>query len=131
MLDGVIKAGAIIRDADMPRTPAPTELDALAEGARSLRLRKVPDDALVHASVDVYLRSHPDYWRRLPVAHRLDRLDWVARAERLLDARDSAGAEGNGRRIRRTRRGGVVTQTHCTHGQIGVCDYSLFVSAKE
>ena len=84
MLDGVIKAGAIIRDATPP-TPAPTELDALAEGARSLRLRRVPDDALVHASVDVYLRSHPDYWRRLPARIVWTDLDWVARAERLLE----------------------------------------------
>ena len=39
MLDGVVKAGAIISDESLPRTPAPTELDALAEGARSLRLQ--------------------------------------------------------------------------------------------
>ena len=73
MLDGVVKAGAIIGGESQPRSPAPTELDALAEGARSLRFRKVPEDALVHASVDVYLRAHPDYWRRLPCAHRLVR----------------------------------------------------------
>jgi Uncharacterized alpha/beta hydrolase domain (DUF2235) len=84
MLDGVIKAGAIVRDA-IPPTPAPTELDALAEGAQSLRLRRVPDDALVHASVDVYLRSHPDYWRRLPARIVWTDLDWVARGERLLE----------------------------------------------
>ncbi len=82
MLDGVVKAGAIIADTDLQRTPAPTELDALAEGARSLRFRKVPDDALVHASVDVYLRAHPDYWRRLPARIVWTDLDWAARAER-------------------------------------------------
>jgi hypothetical protein len=84
MLDGVIQAGAIVRDA-IPPTPAPTELDALAEGAQSLRLRRVPDDALVHSSVDVYLRSHPDYWRRLPARIVWTDLDWVARGERLLE----------------------------------------------
>ena len=83
MLDGVVKAGAIIAEANMPRTPAPTERDALAEGARSLRFRKVPEDALVHASVEVYLRAHPDYWRRLPSHIVWSDLDWVARAERL------------------------------------------------
>jgi hypothetical protein len=67
----------------MPRTPAPTDRDALAEGARSLRLRKVPEDALVHASVEVYVRAHPDYWRRLPWHIVWSDLDWAARAERL------------------------------------------------
>jgi hypothetical protein len=67
----------------MPRTPAPTDRDALAEGARSLRLRKVPEDALVHASVEVYVRAHPDYWRRLPWHVVWSDLDWAARAERL------------------------------------------------
>ena len=83
MLDGVVKAGAIIGDESQPRTPAPTELDALAEGARSLRFRKVPEDALVHASVDVYVRAHSDYWRRLPWHIVWSDLDWAARAERL------------------------------------------------
>ena len=83
MLDGVVKAGAIIGGEGMPRAPAPTDRDALAEGARSLRLRKVPEDALVHASVDVYVRAHPDYWRRLPWHTVWSDLDWAARAERL------------------------------------------------
>ena len=34
MLDGVVKAGAIIGDDAMPRTPAPTDRDALAEGGQ-------------------------------------------------------------------------------------------------
>ena len=84
MLDGVVKAGALLREATPQPTPAPTEVDALAEGARSLRLRKLPEDALVHASVDVYLRAHPDYWRRLPARIVWTDSDWVARAERLL-----------------------------------------------
>ncbi len=83
MLDGAVRAGAILRDAALPRQPAPDERDALAEGARSLRFRKVPEDALVHASVDVYVRAHPDYWRRLPWHIVWSDLDWAARAERL------------------------------------------------
>jgi uncharacterized protein (DUF2235 family) len=83
MIDGAVKAGAILRDTHAPRTPAPTERDALAEGARSLRFRKVPDDALVHASVEVYLRANPDYWRRLPWHIVWSDLEWAARAERL------------------------------------------------
>ena len=84
MLDGVVKAGAVIRAGGRQRTPAPTELDALAEGARSLRFRRVPPNALVHASVEVYLRAHPDYWRRLPWRIVWSDLNWAARAERLL-----------------------------------------------
>jgi uncharacterized protein (DUF2235 family) len=83
MLDGVVQAGAILADGDLERAPAPTELDALAEGAPSMRLRKVPEDALVHASVDVYLRAHTDYWRRLPYRIMWTDLDWAARAERM------------------------------------------------
>jgi uncharacterized protein (DUF2235 family) len=83
MIDGVVKAGALVGDSAKPRTPAPTERDALAEGARSLRFRKVPDEALVHASVEEYLRAHPDYWRRLPWRIVWSDLDWAARSERL------------------------------------------------
>ncbi|HKV21818.1 MAG TPA: DUF2235 domain-containing protein [Mycobacterium sp.] len=92
MLDGVVAAGALIGDDARPRTPAPSDRDALAEGARSLRFRTVPDDALVHASVDVYLRSNPDYWRRLPSHVVYSDLDWAARAERM-----SAGAAPSGK----------------------------------
>ena len=83
MLDGVVKAGAIIARREHPRTPAPTELRRTRRGRAVAALRKVPDDALVHASVDVYLRAHPDYWRRLPSHIVWSDLDWVARAERL------------------------------------------------
>lgn len=83
MIDGVVKAGGIVSEADMPGTPAPTERDALAEGAGSVRLRSVPDDALVHASVEMFVRAHPDYWRRLPWQVVWSDLDWAARAERL------------------------------------------------
>lgn len=91
MLDGVVKAGALVRSGGRQQTPAPTELDALAEGARSVRLRTVPLDALVHASVEVYLRAHPDYWRRLPGRIVWADVDWAARAERLVrTAKESA-----------------------------------------
>ena len=39
--------------------------------------------ALVHASVDVYLRAHPDYWRRLPWRIVWSDVDWASRAERM------------------------------------------------
>jgi uncharacterized protein (DUF2235 family) len=93
MLDGVVKAGAILADGGLGRTPAPTELDALAEGARSLRFRRLPEDALVHASVDVYLRAHPDYWRRLPYRVVWTDLDWAARAERMPSADTAPAAQ--------------------------------------
>jgi hypothetical protein len=41
---------------------------------------------LVHASVDVYLRAHPEYWRRLPAHVVWADTDWLARSERLVDA---------------------------------------------
>ena len=113
MLDGVVKAGAIIRAGARQPSPAPTELDALAEGARSLHFRKVPDDALVHASVDVYLRAHPDYWRRLPRAHRLVRLGLGCARRASAAARHSAGGESITGCLRCAHRGRVVTQTHC------------------
>jgi uncharacterized protein (DUF2235 family) len=83
MLDGVVKAGAIVQAGEMPCVPAPSERDALAEGAPSLRFRKMPEHALVHASVDMYVRAHSDYWRRLPRHILWTDLDWAARAERL------------------------------------------------
>lgn len=83
ILDGVVSAGAVLREAGR-RPPAPTEVDALAEDARSVRLRRVPPDAHVHASVEVYLRAHPDYWRRLPARIVWTDPDWTARAERLV-----------------------------------------------
>ena len=43
----------------------------------------MPNDALVHASVEMYLRANPDYWRRLPWHILWSDLDWAARAERL------------------------------------------------
>ena len=82
MLDGVLAAGASIGETGQ-RIPAPTELDALAEGVRSLRFRTAPEGALVHASVAVYVHAHPSYWQRLPARFQWCDLDWAARAERL------------------------------------------------
>jgi hypothetical protein len=65
MLDGAVKAGAIVRSGDRYDAPSPSELDALAESAGTISPRTVPADALVRTSVDSYLRAHPGYWRRL------------------------------------------------------------------
>jgi uncharacterized protein (DUF2235 family) len=84
ILDGAMRAGAALRDAGDPEAPAPTEVDALAGSARTVSLRKPPADALVHASVDIYLRAHPEYWRRLPAHVVWADVDWPARSERLI-----------------------------------------------
>jgi uncharacterized protein (DUF2235 family) len=86
MLDAAVKAGAVVRTTGVSKKPAPTERDALAEGARTVPFRKLPYDALVHASVGVYLRAHPEYWRRLPGHVFWADIDWAARSERLLRA---------------------------------------------
>jgi hypothetical protein len=44
----------------------------------------------VHASVDVYLRAHPDYWRRLPAHVVWADTEWLARSERLVHAEPQA-----------------------------------------
>ena len=85
------------RDEGLPRTPAPTELDALAEGARSLRFRKVPEDALVHASVEVYRARASRLLAPAAVAHRLVR-SGLGRTRRA-----TAGARHHARRRRRSR----------------------------
>jgi uncharacterized protein (DUF2235 family) len=89
MLDGALKAGVAVRGGCRYTAPAPSEFDALAGSARTISMRKLPPNALLHASVDIYLREHPEYWRRLP-AHVIwaDR-DWVARSERLVPAEPS------------------------------------------
>ena len=127
MLDGVVKAGAIIGDESQPRTPAPTELDALAEGARSLRFRRVPEDALVHASVEVYLRANPDYWRRLPWRIVWSDLDWAARAERLPVPTQRRRRRHGRRHSGATRRGRVVDPNALHHGLIRDCEHPAAV----
>jgi len=46
----------------------------------------------VHASVDMYLRANPDYWRRLPGHVVWADTDWLARSERLVQAESHAEA---------------------------------------
>ena len=86
MLDGAVQAGVAVRGASQREAPAPCEFDALAGSARTASLRKLPPDSLVHASVDIYLRAHPEYWRRLPAHVMWADVDWLARGERLVHA---------------------------------------------
>jgi hypothetical protein len=90
MLDGAVQAGAV--PGNRCGAPAPTEYDALAGSARSMSVRRLPRSALVHASVDVYLRAHPEYWRRLPGHVVWADTDWLARSERLVHAEVPAEA---------------------------------------
>jgi uncharacterized protein (DUF2235 family) len=66
MIDGLLRSGAVLDGTSRPSAQAPGDRDALTGGARSRRWRKLPADAHVHASVEDYLRAHPDYRRRLP-----------------------------------------------------------------
>ena len=84
VLDGAVRAGATVRAGDRNQAPAPTDLDALAGSARTISCRSLPPDSLVHASVDIYLRAHPEYWRRLPAQVLWADVDWLARGERLV-----------------------------------------------
>jgi hypothetical protein len=86
ILDGARAAGVVLRTDDPAASPAPDQTDALAGSARSLSLRRLPADARLHASVDVYLRAHPEYWRRLPDRVVWSDRDWLARGERLVPA---------------------------------------------
>jgi hypothetical protein len=79
-----VRAGLTVRDASRRDAPAPTDFDALAGSARTVSLRKLPASPLVHASVDIYLRAHPEYWRRLPGHVVWADTDWLARSERLV-----------------------------------------------
>ena len=85
ILDGAFRAGAVLRpESPYAPTATPTELDALTDGACTISLRSVPPDARVHASVDIYLRAHPEYWRRLPARVVWADTDWLARSQRLV-----------------------------------------------
>jgi uncharacterized protein (DUF2235 family) len=86
MLDGALAAGVAVAAGRRYTAPAPSELNALAESARTISMRKLPANALLHASVDMYLREHPEYWRRLPAHVIWADTDWVARSERLVHA---------------------------------------------
>jgi hypothetical protein len=84
VLDGAVAAGALLRSDHTVVSPAPGQPDALAASARSICLRRLPTDAPLHASVDVYLRAHPEYWRRLPDRVVWSDQEWLARGERLV-----------------------------------------------
>jgi uncharacterized protein (DUF2235 family) len=84
MLDGAAQAGITVREGSRTDAPTPSELDALAGTAHTVSLRRLPASASVHASVDVYLRAHPQYWRRLPAHVVWADPDWLARGERLV-----------------------------------------------
>ena len=90
MLDGAVRAGVTLRDNSLCDAPAPTERDALAEIAHTISLRRLPASPLVHASVDIYLKAHPEYWRRLPAHVVWADTDWLARSERLVQAEPAA-----------------------------------------
>jgi uncharacterized protein (DUF2235 family) len=90
MLDGAMQAGVTVRDASHCEAPAPSEYDAVAGSAHTISLRRLPASPLVHASVDIYLRAHPEYWRRLPARVVWTDVDWLARSERLVRAEPSA-----------------------------------------
>jgi Uncharacterized alpha/beta hydrolase domain (DUF2235) len=90
MLDGAVQAGITVRDGSRNDAPTASAHDALAGSARTISLRRPPASALVHASVDVYLRAHPEYWRRLPAHVVWADPDWLARGERLVQAEPAA-----------------------------------------
>ena len=90
MLDGAVQSGVTVRGASQCEAPAPSEYDALAGSARTISLRRLPASPLVHASVDIYLRAHPEYWRRLPAEVVWADTDWLARGERLVQAEPPA-----------------------------------------
>jgi hypothetical protein len=69
--------------------PAPSQRDALIETAHTVSMRTVPDGATLHASVDMYLREHPRYWRRLPEHVLWSDADWLGRGERLTAAKST------------------------------------------
>jgi uncharacterized protein (DUF2235 family) len=89
MLDGAVHAGITVRAGGCD-APAPSEYDALAGSAQTISLRRLPASPLVHASVDVYVRAHPEYWRRLPAHVVWADTDWLARSERLVHAEPPA-----------------------------------------
>jgi uncharacterized protein (DUF2235 family) len=80
MLTGAVEAGLRVP----VRLSTPTDLDALAGTVPTFGMVRPPLDAPVHASVEVYLRAHPQYWRRLPARIQWTDADWLARGERLM-----------------------------------------------
>ena len=84
VVDGAARAGVSIQSRRRCAASIPGVYDALAGSVRTVSLRKVPADALVHSSVGVYLRQHAAYWRRLPGHVIWADADWAARGERLV-----------------------------------------------
>jgi len=82
MLDGAEQAGL-----RLDRTPS-AHVEA-ESSALNVGLRRVPHGAAVHASVQMYVRAHPRYWRRLPAQVEWADLDWLDRGERLFAGTDS------------------------------------------
>ncbi|UGU30681.1 DUF2235 domain-containing protein [Mycolicibacterium smegmatis] len=82
VLDGAVAAGLPARERDF----APGDVEALAGSSPTVGIRRLPFDARVHASVGVYLRSHPKYWRRFPARIEWADTEWSARGERLASA---------------------------------------------
>jgi len=89
MIDGAVKAGLAVPPWRRYTAPAPSEFDALAGSAHTIAVRRLPADAVLHASVEMYLRENPGYWRRLPAEVVWADADWVARSERLMPAKTS------------------------------------------
>ena len=89
VLDGAVRAGAVV---DRHLGPAPAAVDALAGSAHPVSFRKLPEDAVVHASVQAYLHAHPSYWRRLPACVVWADPEWADRSERLVSAPSSPAA---------------------------------------
>ena len=90
VLDGAVRAGIAMHEGYRCSAPTPSEFDAIAESAHTVSIRRLPADALVHASVEVYLREHPQYWRRLPARVIWADTEWLARGERLVHAPSAA-----------------------------------------
>ena len=108
ILDGAVRAGAVLRpESPYAPTATPTELDALTDGARTISLRSLPPNARVHASVGIYLRAHPEYWRRLPAHVVWADMDWLARSERLVR---TAAPQRAASRVRCSGQGRVVAR---------------------
>lgn len=79
VLDGATRAGLRVRTE--PAAPSTLRREPLVRGTR-----RIPDAAAVHASVEMHVRAHPHYWRRLPAEVVWTDTDWLARAERLVQA---------------------------------------------
>lgn len=92
MVDGARQSGVLLCPDVVVKTAAPDELGAAAQGRRSLATwllaavpyRVVPNGSLLHSSVDLHLRSHPEYWNRLPADLIWTDIEWSARDERLV-----------------------------------------------